>query len=132
MDPAEISLAISKPAEKVVQHVCLAHDAQKNAALKFIIDRHPDYSSILIFTSAKSKVHEIVRDLRKSGYASRGISSDLDQDQREEVLMGFWNGGELSLHDHQTFAALPVEDYAVWHILPSRYHLIGWRSECMA
>lgn len=89
VDPAEISLAISKPAEKVVQHVCLAHDAQKNAALKLIIDRHPDYSSILIFTSAKSKVHEIVRDLRKNGYASRGISSDLDQEQREDVLMGF-------------------------------------------
>ena len=27
--------------------------------------------------------------MRKNGYASRGISSDLDQEQREDVLMGF-------------------------------------------
>ncbi len=50
----------------------------------------------------------------------------------EEVLMGFWDGGEIFLHDHQTFAALPVEDYAIWQILPSRYHLIGWRCQCVA
>lgn len=89
VNPEEISLAISKPAEKVVQHVCLAHDLQKIAALKFIIDRHPDYTSILIFTSAKSKVHDIVRELRRKGYPAKGISSDLDQEQREEVLIGF-------------------------------------------
>lgn len=89
VSPEEISLAISKPAEKVVQHVCLAHDTQKIAALKFIIDRHPDYTSILIFTSAKSKVHDIVRELRRNGYPAKGISSDLDQEQREEVLIGF-------------------------------------------
>jgi superfamily II DNA/RNA helicase len=89
VNPEEISLAISKPAEKVVQHVCLAHDTQKIAALRFILERHPDYSSILIFTSAKSKVHEIVRELRRYGYPSKGISSDLDQEQREDVLIGF-------------------------------------------
>jgi superfamily II DNA/RNA helicase len=89
VNPESVSLAISKPAAGVTQHVCLAYDAQKNAALKYIIDLHPDYSSILIFTSAKSKVHEIVRDLRRNGFASRGISSDLDQTQREEVLISF-------------------------------------------
>ena len=89
VNPESISLSISKPAAGVTQHVCLTHDAQKNAALKYIIDLHPEYSSILIFTSAKSKVHEIVRDLRRNGFKSQGISSDLDQTQREEVIIGF-------------------------------------------
>src|SRR5690606_31208610 len=49
----------------------------------------PDYKSIIIFTSAKSKVNEIVQSLRKSGFKSRGVSSNLTQEEREEVLRGF-------------------------------------------
>jgi len=88
-DPDEISLAISKPAEGVAQHVCLVHDTQKGKVLKYIIEKCPDYSSILIFTSSKSKVNEIVQDLRRNGHASRSISSDLLQEQREEVMNSF-------------------------------------------
>lgn len=44
----------------------------------------------------------------------------------EEVLAAFWDGGELALHDHATFGALDVQEYALWQILPSRFHLIGW------
>src|SRR5690606_7793437 len=49
----------------------------------------PNYTSIIIFTSSKSKVYEIVQALRKNGHRSTGVSSNLDQDQREEVLRGF-------------------------------------------
>lgn len=89
-NPVEIALSISKPAAGVAQHVYLTFDNQKNALLTHILNEHPDYSSIIIFTSQKSKVHEIVYALRKSGFkATEGVSSNLEQDQREEVLRGF-------------------------------------------
>ncbi len=87
--PEEISLSISKPAEGVSQNVYLTFDPQKIDTLRYIIEQKPDYNSIIVFTSQKSMVNEIVRALRKAGLAARGISSDLDQKAREEVLIGF-------------------------------------------
>jgi superfamily II DNA/RNA helicase len=88
-EPEEITLSISKPAAGVSQFVYLAFDAQKNEVLKHIIEERPDYTSIIIFTSSKSKVYEISQALRKNGHRSKGVSSNLNQDEREEVLRGF-------------------------------------------
>ncbi len=88
--PKEIALSISKPAAGVTQHVILCFDEQKNATLDFILKERANYDSIIIFTSAKSKVHEIVYALRKAGYKNtQGVSSNLEQEEREEVLRGF-------------------------------------------
>lgn len=87
--PKEISLSISKPAEGVSQYLYLTYDTQKNAVLKSIIDTHPDYSSIIIFTSKKNKIPEILKELHRAGHKAKGISSDLEQDKREDVLIGF-------------------------------------------
>lgn len=88
-NPEDVTMAISKPAEGVTQGVYLCFDNQKPAALKHIISERPDYDSIIIFTSAKSKINEIVSTLRQARIKAAGISSNLDQEHREEVLMGF-------------------------------------------
>ncbi len=88
-EPEQITLSISKPAAGVSQNVYLSFDNQKNDLLKHILLSRPDYTSIIIFTSSKSKVSEIVSALRRNGFKSQGVSSNLDQDQREEVLRGF-------------------------------------------
>ncbi len=87
--PEEITLSISKPAEGVKQSVYLTFDTQKIPLIKEILSQRPDYTSIIIFTSSKSKVNEIVHGLRKNGFKSQGVSSNLDQEQREEILRGF-------------------------------------------
>jgi superfamily II DNA/RNA helicase len=87
--PEEITLSISKPAEGVKQSVYLCFDNQKIDLIKNILTERPEYTSIIIFTSSKSKVNEIVAGLRKNGFKSTGVSSNLDQEQREEVLRGF-------------------------------------------
>lgn len=89
VDPKEITLSISKPAAGVNQALYLAFDNQKGRLLKHILTARPDYTSIIIFTSSKMKVNEIVSSLRKSGFPATGVSSNLSQDQREEVLRGF-------------------------------------------
>jgi superfamily II DNA/RNA helicase len=56
--------------------------------ISLIADK-PDYTGILIFTSTKSKVNEIVRAMRNKKYTVEGISSDLEQKDRNEVLSRF-------------------------------------------
>jgi len=88
-NPFEIRIAISKPAAGVTQEVYLTYDAQKTPLTKVIIDSKPEYKSVLIFTSTRKKVFEIVKQLRNKAYKVEGISSDLDQRERENVLMRF-------------------------------------------
>ncbi|HLN22257.1 MAG TPA: DEAD/DEAH box helicase [Bacteroidales bacterium] len=88
-DPVEVSLAVSKPAEGVDQKVYLVNDKQKDILLKSIIEEKPEYDSIIVFASTKSKIDRIVRALTRNGLPASGISSNLTQDQREEVLRKF-------------------------------------------
>ena len=87
--PAEISLSVSKPAEGVDQKVFLVYDDQKDKLLSHIVSERKDYNSIIIFSSTKAKVSEIVRTLKNSKFNVKGISSNLEQKEREDVLNGF-------------------------------------------
>ena len=88
-NPEEITLSISKPAAGVKQSVYLTFDNQKIPLIKEILIAREDYTSIIIFTSSKSRVSEIVQGLRKNGIKSQGVSSNLNQEEREEILRGF-------------------------------------------
>lgn len=88
-NPVEIALEMSKPAEGVLQAVYLLEENQKLPLLNSLIADKPEYHSILIFSSTKKKVHEIVRGLRSRDFVVEGISSDLEQKQREETLLRF-------------------------------------------
>ncbi|MCK5028842.1 MAG: DEAD/DEAH box helicase [Bacteroidales bacterium] len=88
-NPKEISIELSKPAEGVLQASYLVYDEQKSDLIKHLITNKPEYDSILIFTSTKSNVFKIVRKLKGKDYSIEGISSDLEQQEREEVLSRF-------------------------------------------
>lgn len=88
-NPVEINIAMSKPAEGVLQAAYLVHENQKIKLINNLIYDKPDIFSILVFSSTKKKVFEIVRGLKGHGFTVEGISSDLEQREREEVLMRF-------------------------------------------
>jgi superfamily II DNA/RNA helicase len=88
-NPVEITLEMSKPANGVIQRVYHLDEYQKLPLIKTLLTDNPDHQSILIFTSTKKKVNEIVRVLRSGNYLVEGISSDLDQKEREEMLIRF-------------------------------------------
>jgi len=88
-DPFEISHSVSKPPDGVLQAAYLTHDAQKIPLINRLIAEKPQLKSILIFCSTKKKVSDISRALRSKSYKVESISSDLEQKQREEVLMRF-------------------------------------------
>ncbi|NLV18395.1 MAG: DEAD/DEAH box helicase [Bacteroidetes bacterium] len=87
--PVEIALEISKPADGVKQIVYHLQDDQKVPLINKLLSDNPDHRSILIFSSTKKKVNEIVRGLRSADYLVEGISSDLDQKERERMLIRF-------------------------------------------
>jgi superfamily II DNA/RNA helicase len=88
-NPVEITLSISKPAEGVDQKVYLVIEDQKVKLIKHLLQERKHYDSILIFTSTKSKINEIVNALKRYGFPAQGISSNLEQDEREVVLNEF-------------------------------------------
>jgi superfamily II DNA/RNA helicase len=87
--PAEIALEMSKPVEGVIQAVYMLDDSQKIPLINSLLADNPDYTSILIFSSTKRKVSEIVRGLRSKSFIVEGISSDLEQKERESTLLRF-------------------------------------------
>lgn len=88
-NPAKFSLNLSKPASGVKQTAYYCYENQKSQLLTHILKLHPDFDSVLIFTSTKIKVSEIVNTLKQNGIISQGISSNLSQDEREEILRKF-------------------------------------------
>jgi superfamily II DNA/RNA helicase len=88
--PEQINIAISKPAEGVLQACYMAEDNQKNALIRSLLTGK-DYLSVLIFSGTKLGVKELVRDLKHARLSAGAIHSDLEQTEREEVLRQFRN-----------------------------------------
>jgi ATP-dependent RNA helicase RhlE len=89
-DPQEISIAISKPNENIKQMVYMVTDAQKIPLVKYIM-KDGDLSRVIIFCSTKSATKQLARELKRGGLAVEDIHSDLEQDEREKVLLSFRN-----------------------------------------
>ena len=88
-NPKEINIAMSKPAEGVLQAAYLIYDKQKGDLVAHLISENPDYSSVIIFCSTKRVTNELAKRLKKKGFDAEAISSDLEQRERENVLNGF-------------------------------------------
>jgi superfamily II DNA/RNA helicase len=89
-DAEEISIAMSKPAEGILQAAYLVYDTQKIPLISALL-KGKDLNSVLIFSSTKLKVKEIHKALRREGFQAEAIHSDLDQSERESVMLDFRN-----------------------------------------
>jgi ATP-dependent RNA helicase RhlE len=89
-NPEQINISLSKPAAGVLQAAYVVYDNQKTELLKTLL-KDKKVSSILIFSSTKDKVKEIEKDFKRSGFQISAIHSDLEQDERNEVLRQFKN-----------------------------------------
>jgi len=89
-DPVEISIALSKPAEGVKQEAYVIWEAQKAGILEHIL-RTNEATSIVIFAGKKVEVRNLARHLHKRGFNAQGMHSDLEQSEREQVMLDFRN-----------------------------------------
>ena len=90
-NPESVSIAISKPAENIIQAAYMVYENQKVALVKSLLKGKTDYKSVLIFTSRKINVNGLVRELRRMGFSADGMLSDLEQKEREDVMLRFKN-----------------------------------------
>lgn len=89
-DPATISIALSKPAEGVTQGAYLVADAQKIPLMVEILNGR-EGQRIIVFASTKQAVSKLFQKLKTKQYNVAQISSDLEQDEREKVMLSFRN-----------------------------------------
>lgn len=89
-EPEQVSLAISQPAAGIDQTLYKLHDHQKIPLIKSIL-AEGQYSNAIIFASTKEKVKEVDKALRAAKIHTKGFHSDLEQLEREEILLKFRN-----------------------------------------
>jgi len=86
--PVEINIAVSKPAEGVMQAAYMVQNDKKVDLIKYLL-AGKKLKTIIIFSSTKHKVKELEKELKKLKMNTSAIHSDLTQDQRNEVLRNF-------------------------------------------
>lgn len=90
-NPDEVNIAISRPPEKIVQKAFVVYEPQKLPLVKYIL-QHTPYKSALIFCGKKQDVKQLTRLLQRNNFSVAEMHSDLQQSQREEVIIGFTSG----------------------------------------
>lgn len=89
-NPFEINIAVSKPAERILQLAYVVYNNQKTPLISYILKNNKG-KNVLIFCSTKSSTKDLSRALNIAGMKVSEIHSDLDQKTREEVLLKFRN-----------------------------------------
>jgi superfamily II DNA/RNA helicase len=89
-DPVEINIAVSRPADKVLQVAYVTYENQK-IPLALSLLKGNRLRSVLIFCSTKSSTKSLSRELKRTGLRVEEIHSDLEQQDRERVLLEFRN-----------------------------------------
>ena len=89
-NPAEVNIAISKPNEAIDQSAFVCYESQKLGIIRELFAR-PTESKTIIFSSSKMKVKELAHTLKRMKLDVAAMHSDLEQAQREEVMLAFKN-----------------------------------------
>ena len=90
-DPVEVKIAVSKPAEKIQQSAYVCYDPQKLRIIEHLF-RAGDLQRVIIFCGKKEKVKEITRQLKHMKINCDEMHSDLEQRERDEVMLSFKAG----------------------------------------
>lgn len=87
-NPVEVKLAVSKPADKIIQAAYVCYENQKLGIIRSLFtDEVPE--RVIIFASSKIKVKEVTKALKQMKLNVGEMHSDLEQAQREAVMHEF-------------------------------------------
>ena len=89
--PAEVQIAISRPPETINQQAADLFEAQKNDYLKLLL-KDRSLKKVIVFVGKKQRVKDLTRALRAIHIDARAMHSDLEQKERDEVMLDFRNG----------------------------------------
>ena len=90
-NPKEVSIAISKPAEGVIQAAYLVNDNEKTRLLKHLLKDKVD-QKMIIFAGSKMSVDIISRSLKDLNLGVKAFHSGFEQKDREQIMLDFRSG----------------------------------------
>jgi superfamily II DNA/RNA helicase len=90
-NPSEIKLAVSKPAEKIIQAAYVCYERQKLGIVQHLFEQEVP-EKVIVFVSSKIKVKEVTRALKMKKLNVGEMHSDLEQVQREQIMRDFKSG----------------------------------------
>lgn len=89
-NPEEISIAIARPPESIIQSTYICYEPQKLQILKKLFhEKKPN--KVILFSGSKQKVKDIAKTLHQMKLSVGEMHSDLDQAQREHIMHEFKN-----------------------------------------
>ena len=92
-NPDEVQIAVSRPPESIRQMAVDIFEAQKTAFIvqKFSSSGDQELKKVIVFVGKKQRVKELTRTLRANHIDARAMHSDLEQKERDEVMLDFRN-----------------------------------------
>ena len=90
-NPVEVQIAISRPPESIRQMAVDIYEPQKDEFLKLLL-KNCNLKKVIVFVGKKQRVKELARALRSIHIDARAMHSDLEQKERDEVMLDFRNG----------------------------------------
>lgn len=90
-NPVEVQIAISRPPESIQQQAVYLYEGQKTHMIQHLL-QGKSLSKVILFVGKKQRVKELTHALNQKGIAARAMHSDLEQKERDEVMLDFRNG----------------------------------------
>ena len=89
--PVEVQIAVSRPPETIHQMAVNLYEPQKVGMTKHLLQGR-GLKKVIVFAGKKQKVKDLARELCRKGLDARAMHADLEQKERDEVMLDFRNG----------------------------------------
>ena len=89
-DPVEVQIAVSRPPETIHQMCAQLFEAQKPGFVQLALQGR-NLKKVIIFAGKKQRVKDLTRTLRMLKIDARAMHSDLEQSERDQVMLDFRN-----------------------------------------
>lgn len=90
-DPMEVQIAVSRPPETIHQLCARLYEAQKPGFVQLAL-QGKGLKKVIVFAGKKQRVKDLTRTLRTLKVDARAMHSDLEQNERDQVMLDFRNG----------------------------------------
>ncbi len=137
-NPAEVKIAVSRPADKIHQSAFVCYENQKTPVLLHVFEEF-GCKRVIVFASSKLKVKDLAKELRRAKYKIGEMHSDLDQSKRDDVMHEY-KAGRLDILVATDIVARGIDiddialvvNYDVPHDAEDYVHRIGRTARAQA
>ncbi len=91
-EPREVQIAISRPPDTIKQMHQFVDENKKVEALLSTLNAQQSLQKVIVFAGKKQRVKDLTRTLRSLSIDARAMHSDLEQHERDQVMLDFRNG----------------------------------------